>query len=293
LSQDALLSVPVPETGTFDELVHSVRAAALPAYRAAWYDPKAMWTAITEASAQRGICYARDLVFNDMSTLSTGPDGDFVTASARGRLPAVWLPGENPFTANDSELDASILPQSAENIPCPFVVCVYRLDTELDVILNVDPLCMDSDELTEFGRSLLRLLRSASDQDLPIKDVPGLTTLTPMARDADWVLADSSWVEISAVRSMLAEVLRERSHLVIALPDERIGHRLTCHLTGPVDLEDIHRRCVAMLPGRVTVIAPHDYVVYSGAPPDPADPDGWAAIPVIARGDGRPAGSQR
>ncbi|TCO44784.1 condensation domain-containing protein [Actinocrispum wychmicini] len=286
LSQDALLSVPVPETGTFDELVRDVRAAALAAYRAGWFDPAEVWSAITEASAQRGICYARDLVFNDMSQLSSG--ADFVTASAQSRLPAVWLPGEDDLTVNESDVDASLRPQPAENIPCRLVVYVYRLDTELDVILHVDPACMDAGELAEFGRFLLRLLRAAAESDVPVKDLPALTTLTPLTYGEGWFLVDSCWVEIDAVRDLLAEVLGDRPHFVSVLPDQRIGHRVTCHLAGPADIEDIHRRCVAALPGRVTVVAPHEYVVCAEVPPDP---NGWATAPVIARGDGRPAGS--
>jgi hypothetical protein len=288
LSQDALLTVPVPETGTFDQLVHAVRAAALTAYRAAWYDSTAIWAAITEVSADRGISYARDLVFNDMSPLPTGTDGEFVTAAARSRLPAIWLPGaQYTFSADDAELTASLQPQPAQNIPGRFVVYVYRLDTELDVILHVDPACLDATELLAFGRSLLRLLRAAADGDLPLKDLPALTTLAPMARDADWVLADSCWVELAAERDLLAEVLGNRPQALVAVPDEQLGNRLVCYLTGPADLADLHQRCLALLPGRITVIAPHEYVVCATAPPDPADLASWAAVPVIARGSGR------
>jgi hypothetical protein len=288
LSQDALVSVPVPENGTFDELVHRVRAAALPGYRAAWFDPALMWDTINDACARRGISYARDLVFNDMSALSAGPDGDVVARGARSRLPSVWIPGDTEPTATEPDLAASLEPQAALNIPSRFVVYVYRLDTELDVIVHADPRCLDAAALTAFGASLLRLLRAAAEHDLPLKELAAVSTLDPVARDEDWVLIDSCWLERSATRSMVAEVLGDRPHLVVFGPD-----RLVCFLAGPADPADLHRRCVAALPGRVTVIAPHEYVVCAGPPDDPADPDQWAALPATVRGGGRAAGGDR
>jgi hypothetical protein len=278
VSQDALLSVPVPETGTFDELVHSVRSAALPAYRSAWYDPAVIWDVITDVSAERGISYARDLVFNDMSPLTAGD----TERSALRRLPSVWIPGH---AEGDDEPNLEPLP--AENVPCRFIVYVYRLDTDLDLTFLADPLCLDGEELAEFSHALLRLLRAAADNDLPLKEVAALTTLTPMTRGEGWYLADSCWIEIDAVRGLVAEVLGDRPHLVVAVPDELLGYRLVCYLTGPADLEDVHQRCVALLPGLVTVLAPHDYVVCAGPPEDPADAGGWAALPVTSRGSGR------
>jgi hypothetical protein len=46
-----------------------------------------------------------------------------------------------------------------------------------------------------------------------------------------------------------------------------------------------------LLWARVTAIAPHEYVVCPAEPPDPTDPAGWAALPVLARADGRAEGS--
>jgi hypothetical protein len=291
ISQDALLSIPVSETGTFDELVHEARSIALAAYRASWFDPTAIWVAINGISSQRGISYARDFVFNDMSSVTAGSGGPVVTRSAQGRLPGVWIPGESPLTINDPELAASLEPRPAENIPCRFVAYVYRLDTELDTIFHVDPLFLDADQLAEFGRSVLRLLAAAADHDVPIKDLATLTTLPPMARGDGWYLTDSCWIEIGAVRDLLAEILGDRPHLVVAVPDEDLGHRVVCYLTDPADPEHIHQRCMALLWARVTAIAPHEYVVCAAEPPDPTDPAGWAALPVLARADGRAEGS--
>ncbi|MBB5953722.1 hypothetical protein FHS29_000292 [Saccharothrix tamanrassetensis] len=284
ISQDALLSVPVPETGTFDELVHDVRAQSLAAYRAAWYDPAVVWDVITRVTAERGASYARDVVFNDMSPLTGTGD---VERSALNRLPWVWIPGGTDLETDDAELDASLEWLPPENVPSRFVVYVYRLDEELDVTFLVDPVCLDRDEVTEFGRALLRLLRAAAERDLPLKEVAGSTALRPVTRGEGWYPADSCWIEIDAVRGLLADVLGDRPHFVEAVPDEAAGYRLVCYLTGPADPEDVHRQCVERLPGRVTAITPHEYVVCASPPDDPADAGGWRARLVVSSSSGR------
>ena len=284
LSQDALLCVPVPGSGTFDELIGRVRSASLSAYRAAWYDVAQIWSVIGEVTAARGASYARDLVFNDMSQLSAGPDGEVVTRGAAARLPGVWVPGDVPLTVTDPELTASVQPQDALNIPTRFMVYVYRLDTELDVFLHVDPVCLDADQLAEFARSLLRLLAQAARRDVPLRELDSLSALAPMPHGPGWALVDGCWVEVSAVRAMVAEVLGELPHLVVLAPG-----RITCFVAGPASPEDLHARCVATLPGRVTALAPHEYVICADPPPDPSDEDSWAAREVVARGTGRGA----
>lgn len=290
LSQDALLTVPVPEDGSFDELIRRVRAAALSAYRASWFDPALMWATITDACAERGFNYARDLVFNDMSGLSASTSGDVVARGAVTRLPDVWIPRDDELVVTDPELAARLEPQPALDIPTRFVVYVYRLDTELDVIMHADPRCLDAAALAALGASLLRLLRAAAERDVPLKELAEISTLEPAARGRDWVYTDSCWLERSATRALVAEVLGDRPHLVAFGPD-----RVVCHLAGPADpdlLADLHRRCVAALPGRETVMAPHEYVVCATAPvAAPDDPDQWAALPVTLRGTGRASGS--
>ncbi|KAA2264205.1 hypothetical protein F0L68_08170 [Solihabitans fulvus] len=284
LAQDALLAVPVPDT--FDDLVRAVRSAGVPAYRHSWFDPMAIWRVINGVSDERGIAFARDLVFNDMSAFA----GTAVAAperSARTRLPAVWVPGANELVANDTEPGASLTWQPAENIPCRFVTCLYRLDDEVELTLWVDPQVLSRDEVAEFGRALLRLLRVAADGDLPLKELPSLTTLAQVDRGAGWFLADSCWIELDAVRDLVAGVLGDQPHLVAAVPDEQLGTRLVCYVAGPVAAAQLHRRCLDVLWGRVTALAPHTYVSCDGAPGDPADPDAWAALPVLAEIDGR------
>jgi hypothetical protein len=44
---------------------------------------------------------------------------------------------------------------------------------------------------------------------------------------------------------------------------------------------------MAALPGWLTAMAPHAYVVCDGTPMDPGDEAGWRALPVIVESTGR------
>ncbi|MFF3750923.1 condensation domain-containing protein [Streptomyces sp. NPDC002018] len=290
LAQDALLPVDLTDAAGFDDAVRQVRSAALSAYRHSWFDPTAVWQVINGVSGERGISFARDLVFNDMSALATAADSP--DHSALSRLPSVWIPGHQRAAVEDPELGGSVDWLPAEDIPCRFFVCLYRLEGEFELTLWVDPQTLDKGEAEEFGRALLRLLRTAAGRDVPLAEVGELTTLAPVDRGEGWFRSDNSWIELDAVRDLMADVLGEVPHLVTAVPDEELGHRLVCHLTAPAGPTAVHERTLVALAGRVTAIAPHRYLVHEGAPADAdtADPDAWAALPVIHDLTGRTQG---
>lgn len=292
LAQDALLPVDLTGLDTFDDVVRQVRSAALPAYRHSWFDPTAVWQVINGTSAQRGISFARDLVFNDMSALAAAAGSP--EPSALGRLPGVWIPGHQAPYEPDPELDGSLTWLPAEDIPCRFFSCLYRLEEEFELTLWIDPCVLDKGEAEEFGRALLRLLRAAAASELPLAGLTSLTTLEPVGRDEDWYLSDRSWIELDAVRDLLSEVVGDSPHLVTTEPDERLGHRLVCHLVAPTAPESVHERTLVALPGRVTAMAPHRYLVHPVAPPADrvGDPAAWESLPVIADASGRTEGRE-
>lgn len=282
LAQDALLPVDLTGLSGFDEVVRQVRSAGLPAYRHSWFDPSALWQTIDGVCARRGISFSRDLVFNDLSVLATAAESP--DRSALSRLPGVWIPGHQAAPVEDPELGGSLEWLPAEDIPCRFFICLHRLDEEFELTLWVDPQTLAAEEVEEFGAALLRLLRAAADRDLPLGELPALTGLTPVRRGDGWYLCDNSWIELDAVRELMAGAVGDAPHLVVAVPDQRLGHRLVCHLAKPADPGTVHERFLSALPGHVTAMAPHGYVVHDGAPglEDTDDPAAWAAHTVIA-----------
>ncbi|MFE2723233.1 condensation domain-containing protein [Kitasatospora sp. NPDC059327] len=306
LAQDAMLLLDTAAPETFDQLARECRAEAMRAYRASWFDPIRAWEVINGVGAQRGISFARDLVFNDMSALGKG-----AAASAGRRFPSVRTPGEGKDRGEyDETLDLRLDPLPAELVPSRLVLIAHRLEDRLDLGLWADPQVLTAGQAAEFGRSFVRLLAAAADGDLALDRLPGLTALTPVRRGADWVRSDRCWVDLVAVRRLAADVLGDRPHLVLAEPDERLGHRLVCHLAAPVarpatgdaaddrtddatddaDLAGVHRRMLDLLPGRPSAITPQWYIAHTGPAPDApgADAaDAWRALPVLTEGPGR------
>ncbi|MGI5154380.1 condensation domain-containing protein [Microbispora sp. CA-102843] len=244
LAQDAL--IPIDLTGpAFDAVLRATRAASLAAYQNSRFDSAALVRIMEEVSADRGVFFARDLVFNDMSAAApAGPP-------LRG-APAERALGEEP------DIRSAWLPD--ETLPTRVSLWVNRLEGEADVTLWADPRCLPGADTLLLGEGVMRLLAEAGRRDVPLADLPGITGITPLPRDGEWLVADSCWVDLAEVRRLVADAVPGPSS-VSAVPDERLGHRLVCHLAAPVTPEEAHAACLALLPGRMAAIAPHHYVV--------------------------------
>ena len=315
VAQDALLTVPVG-ADSFDTLARRVRKRTQLAYPHSWFDADELWATIDRAGHERGTRFARDCVFNDLSSLRL--DGGVPRGDADARDPAqevqlTWLPDE---------------PLSVE-----LMLWVFSLDGELDLSLWASPARLAAPDAELFGRALATLLIEAARGDVKVHEIEDLTGLPPVTRGPRWLLSDNCWIDGAQVDELLGQVLTgpgadgPSPFLVVAEPDEQLGHRLVCHLAasrqpspaadGPGtpdgrSAEDargadgrttggrsplvggparIHAACVAALRGRPAAMAPHYYVLHDGSPTDPADPAAWRALPVLREGSGRHAAS--
>ena len=66
LAQDALMAADL-DVSTFDEAIRRFRTASLTGYQHSRFDSTALWKVIETVNAERGVNFARDCVFNDMS----------------------------------------------------------------------------------------------------------------------------------------------------------------------------------------------------------------------------------
>ncbi|WP_371477822.1 condensation domain-containing protein [Kitasatospora sp. NBC_00315] len=296
VAQDALLSVPV-DAGSFEALARRVRKRSQLAYPNSWFDSTELWEAIDRTGHERGTRYARDCVFNDLSPL--GLDGGVLRGGADPR-------------DLDQEIQLTRLP--AEPIGVELMLWVFRLEGELDLSLWANPSRLAAHEAELFGKGIAALLIEAAGGDVRLDEIERITGLAAVVRGARWRVSDGCWIDLDQLDALLADVLTalpgtdRPAFRVSAEPDVALGHRLVCHLALPrpagpgappaagaapgrstADLARIHAACVAALPGRPSVMAPHHYVVTDGVPADPADPAGWRALPVLLEGDGRTA----
>jgi hypothetical protein len=252
LAQDGLVYVDLP-AGSFDTLVRRVFTASMNAYRHSRFDALALWQTIGDIGRERGISFARDLVFNDLSGYAPGvgsaplPDSEFA-----------WLP--------------------AADLPARLVCYVNRLDSQAEIVVWADARRLPQARLELVVRGLRRLLVEASARDVLLAELGSLTGLEPVARGPQWRLVDGCWVDLDEVRRLLRDALPAHLSSADDVDGQLVGFVAAADLTPA----DAHRACMALLPGRETAMAPRRYVIC--APP----PDGdWSIAPVLGEGSGR------
>ncbi len=255
LAQDALIAADL-DVPTFDEAVRRFRTASLTGYQHTRFDSTALWEVIEAVNTERGVNFARDCVFSDMSGVALAereppPSGD---------IECRWLP------------EASF--------PAHLALWTNRLEDEVDLTFWIDPRVMSRNEAEDFGTGLIRLLIEAANRVIPLPDIPEVSGVAPVEYGPGWIHTDSCWVNLEAVERLVGEAVGGRPHRVTHDPDGR----LTCHVAAGTP-QEIHAACLALLPGRTSAMAPHHYVVHRPAPGDT-----WLRSPVVVEGSGRKAG---
>ncbi|MFC1411639.1 condensation domain-containing protein [Streptacidiphilus sp. N1-12] len=254
LAQDAFLSVDAGATD-LDELIGRAKAASLAGYWHSTFDAEQVWRMIDDIAHLRGSRYARHVVVNDLSL--TIPE-----SAAEARPPA------------QSDPEITWFPD--ERVPTRLMFNILRVGGSLEIAMLTCPQVFDRAETEQFARGLLTVVRAAADGPVPLAGIGALTGIEPGVRKGDWQVLDGSWIDLDAVRDLLASVLGPAVDLRL----ETAGGRLTAHLVGDAAALDpvaVHRAVVAALPGRDTAMAPHHYVLHQG------DLGG----PVAVRGSGR------
>jgi hypothetical protein len=285
VAADAVLPVDLSSAATFDQAVEIAATSSLRALLHGSFDTPRLWAAIEEIGYERGIqCYTRELLYNDVSPADAAGGDVFADDHA-----LIGIPDETVDRLVYPELgELTMLRQDAWQ--SRLRLNVHWLHTELVAAVWADPLCLTADETVNFGLGLVRLLIAAGDGDVALPDVGSLVGLAPVPRGDGWYLIDQSWVELTAVRQLVSEVVGTRPFLVHVFDNERIGPRLVCFVAdkaGTLTPEQVHRDCMAALPGRFTAMAPHRYAICRHQPDDPTDPISWRFQPA-REGTGRP-----
>lgn len=303
VAQDGLVSIPLEGATSFDALVGRARNRALAALRHSWFDYEDLLPVIERVERERGSHWARDCVFNDLTSLTlegllTSPP--VPAAAVEDPADPTISPAADPTTGptDDPRLDWFV----PESMLTRLMLWAVRLEDEVELELWADPNLLPAREAEEFGRGIVRLLLAAADKDVDLDRLGEFAALTPVIRGDGWYEIDHSWVQLASVQAMVDEIADGPS-LVTAVPDERLGHRLECHLAAaPASADpspsaacpptphpaDLHTACLAALRHRrLGAMAPHHYTVVDRAPADPTDPAAWRARPILAEGTGR------
>jgi hypothetical protein len=194
-----------------------------------------------------------------------------------------------PESASDGRPPAVSDPEISwfpdERVPIRIMFNIIRVGGSLEVAMLTCPQVLDRTETEQFARGLLAVVAAAARGPLPLADLGALTGITPGVREGDWRVVDGSWIDLDAVRALLASVLDPDVRLRVELD----GDRLTAHLAGDAAARltplSVHAAVMAALPGRDTAMAPQHYVVHHGEPHPSGD--GRDTLPVTVEGNGR------
>lgn len=277
VAQDALIALRT-DAADFDELIGRAGGAGMTAYWHSSFDSAEIWRLIDEIGARRGARFARHLVLNDLST--TVPEA---------LLRDVPAPPEDP----------QVIQLPVEPIPTRLMLNVWRLRGCVSITLHADRQLFTEQEAEDFARGLLRLIQEAAERTVPLAELSALTGIEPGPRPGEWRLLDSAWVDLAAVRELLAIALDKRPVRLEESDGKLVAHvgdddrPLTPHEAHDALVDVLFYRRRGSEPGLgadeqkvlvgsagsgwETTIAPHRYVIHRGTP------DG----PVLAEGAGR------
>ncbi|CAM5530748.1 condensation domain-containing protein [Streptomyces tanashiensis] len=263
VSQDALLSLDMG-VPSFDALLRKAWGAALNAYRHSQFDAVRLWDMIDAVTHERGSRFARDVVFNDVSTLPAAP------------------------AAGPEQPEPDVVRGPAQVLPTRVLTFVHETAPVLRLGMWVDPALFTPDESEGFLTGLVRLLEAAAVEDVPLAALTGVTGVRPVERGAGWCRVDGSWVSPSEVADVLSGALGGVP--VHVADDASEGDGLTAFVAcggTPLTPAEAHAALMDALPGRPGVLAPRRYVIVRDAPTEADRTGAWLRLPIL-RGRGRP-----
>jgi hypothetical protein len=285
-ARNGIVSVNVG-AASFDDLVWRSAVAVIRASRHSLADEVEVQATTDEIEHERGVAYARDCVYNDISA-----------AYPRAPAPAEPAhPAEAARALGRSEIWWAEPPGMYELL----LLLVVQVDGELIVgALTDDARRVARGDLEMLLRGAERLLVAAAASDISLEQLGEITGVEPVTRGPGWLRVDSCWIELPEVQRLADDALPGSAARVFTVPDARGEPALVAYLTaagGCTTPEQAHLACMALLPrlgkpkppggNRFTAITPGRYVICGHAPDDPSDPAAWQHQPVLAHGTGR------
>ncbi|MCS7484521.1 condensation domain-containing protein [Umezawaea endophytica] len=263
IAQDALVPFELGES-TVDAVIRGVQVATMNAYRYSQFEARRLWPVMDRVATERGTRFQRDCVFNDVGAHGEvrviDPTPPTAVALAAQQSSFSWLP--------------------ATSYPVAFYFTVISAGSDVRLALYADTRYLPPADIEGFLRGVEALLVASAAREVPVAEVPAITGIVPVDRGDGWVCVDSCWVELAEVRRVLAEATGGQA--AVFGSDELVGY-----VVADEKPQAIHEKCVALLPGRYTAMAPGRYVVCAAAPDDLDDLDAWRSMPVLAEGTGR------
>ncbi|MCW2931603.1 MAG: hypothetical protein JWM19_2565 [Actinomycetia bacterium] len=282
LSQECMMSLDT-RAGGLDEVVRRAAIAAVRGYRNGLVHITMLESLTQRVEHDRGIINARHCVINDLSLLL----GDMEEGAA---------PCQDSGEAKLALTETRFAELAAPPIEETLLFLVQQVSEELIFGgLTRDASLLPAGEIEMLLRGTESLLVAAASGDVDLDRLAEITGVRPVERGADWLRIDRSWIQLSAIRGLLADALP--APIAAFAVREHDDLTLVAYLAANGSIAtpgQAHQACMKVLREpdsagrpRNTAIAPSRYVICAGPPDDPDDLASWMRQPVIADGDGR------
>ncbi|MEU9108248.1 condensation domain-containing protein [Streptomyces xanthophaeus] len=276
VSQDALLCLDV-RVPSFDALLRKAWGAALDAYRHSRFDSLGLWEMIGRVTFERGSHFARDVVFNDVSSLApTVASATVASAAARDGAEAEPELSWGPYQV----------------LPTRVLAFAYGTAPLLHLSMWADPALFPRREAEGFLTGLVRLLEAAATEDVPFASLTEVTGVHPVGREAHWKQVDGCWTSPPAVADALSQALGGVPvHVTVdARAGDGAGQGLTAFIASVgsrLTPAQAHAALMELLPGRPGLLAPRRYVIVREPPAETGRSSAWLRQQILMEGNGR------
>jgi hypothetical protein len=259
LAADCFVVADLRGVPGFDKLAARMLRDSIRGYWHGRFDSAELWELFDRTTLGRGFyAHGREVVFSHTDTPNLERFGLLGTPVPR---PA-HAPDDDPLAW--SRLSESMMWIEGEPHVSNLALDVFQLENEFVGMLRASPWCFSYPDVAAFGTALERLLLAVGEADVALADLEAVTGLPPIPRGSGWYQVDGGWADLLTVYQLLAGVAGEDCY-VVAVPDERHGHRIVGHVphAAPgMTPEALHRACVAALPLPAGVMTPHEYVIH-------------------------------
>jgi hypothetical protein len=269
-TQDVVVPVDLRDAELGDVIVRA-NAAILGAMRFGAYPTAELLARRRDVEHDRGVALDLSCWLNDLGSTTPAP-------GTGGR------PDRRSLAAAAARSGHRVL-GSDPNSTCTYFVYADQARDVLRLTALVDTSVLSTGEAIGWLRAAETLLCAAVTEEVGTSEIGDRIELRPDPRGPEWHRSDAGWAHLPAVLDLVRLASGQPLAEVRLVDDQLVAHLTSASgLTTAADLAALHARCVGLLPGRRTAVAPRRYVLHAGAPTGPVliEGSGRAAHPARA-----------
>ncbi|MFI6522283.1 condensation domain-containing protein [Spirillospora sp. NPDC050679] len=245
--------------GTVQDAMARAWTAAISAYRNGVYDRARVRALAAEAEQRRREHLDLSAYFNDMRK-ETARDPALAEAATPDVVRAAL---DDTLVRTEPAVEQVAFALYAEDAP-----------DRVRLTLHADARRIDADEARSLLHGVERLLAEAAFRDVGLAEVPEVTGVRPRPRGPGrWHLLRRCWTDLDAVAALVSAAAPGAAvEVAMEGAEPEVVARVRYPGPPPVTEAEIHRACMAALPGHPSAVAPRRYLLSGQDAPSAPSP---------------------